>query len=256
MKESQDAYGQAMLDHLQGREAWEIVERDDGYVSLGAGPKLYFAEFRNWRPVERKAMRFVRGRVLDIGCGAGRVLLHLQGRGMEVVGIDNSPAAIRTCRLRGAKAAKVMSVGQIGPRLGTFDTILMLGGNLGLFGTPERARRILSRLHRVTTTKGRIIGASRDRTKDQDPEMRRYVQRNRRLGRLSGQSRIRIRYRHHVTPWFDYFRITPGELAELLDGTGWQLSRILDSENDLYVAVIEKQRSDGKRKPHTSGLER
>jgi hypothetical protein len=71
--------------------------------------------------------------------------------------------------------------------------------------------------------------------------MRRYVQRNQRLGRLSGQSRIRIRYRGYVTPWFDYFRITPGELSDLLDGTGWAIHRLLQSEDGLYVAVIDKQ---------------
>jgi SAM-dependent methyltransferase len=229
-----------MLDHLRGRQAWEIVERDDGYVSIGAGPELYFAEFKAWRPVERQAMRFVRGRVLDIGCGAGRAMLHLQKRGIDVVGIDNSPAAVQTCRLRGARAAHVMSVSQIGPKIGMFDTVLMLGGNLGLLGTPERARRILRRLHGITTGRGRIIGASRDRTKDRDPEMRRYADRNRRLGRLSGQSRIRIRYRGYVTPWFDFFRITPGELSGLLGGTGWEVQKLLQSEDGLYVAVIDK----------------
>jgi SAM-dependent methyltransferase len=235
-----------MLDYLRGQQAWEIVERDDGYVSIGAGPELYFAGFKDWRPVERQALRFVRGRVLDVGCGAGRALLHLQERGIDVVGIDNSPAAVRTCRLRGAHSAQVMSVGQVGPRLGMFDTILMLGGNLGLLGTPERARRILRRFHHITTDKGRIIGVSRDRTKDRDPDMRRYVQRNRRLGRLSGQSRVRIRYRGYMTPWFDYFRITPGELSELLDGTGWETRRLLQSDDSLYVAVIDKQTSNDK----------
>jgi hypothetical protein len=72
--------------------------------------------------------------------------------------------------------------------------------------------------------------------------MRRHVQRNRRLGRLSGQSRIRVRYRGYVTPWFDYFRITPGELSGLLNGTGWEVHRLLQSEDkSLYVAVIDKQ---------------
>ena len=42
---AQDAYGRAMLDHLEGREAWEIVERDDGYFYPGAGPDRYFAPF-------------------------------------------------------------------------------------------------------------------------------------------------------------------------------------------------------------------
>jgi SAM-dependent methyltransferase len=247
LRNSEDAYGQAMLDHLRGRQAWEIVERDDGYVSIGAGPELYFADFKDWRPVERQAMRFVKGRVLDVGCGAGRAMLYLQKRGVDVVGIDNSPAAVRTCQLRGAHSVHVMSVAQIGPTLGSFDTILMFGGNLGLLGTPERANRVLRRFGRITTDKGRIIGASRDRTVDRDPDMRRYVQRNRTLGRLSGQSRIRIRYRAYVTPWFDYFRITPGELSQLLDGTGWEITRLLQSEDGLYVAVIDKQMRHDKR---------
>jgi hypothetical protein len=60
LKGHEDAYGQAMLDHLRGRDAWEIVGRDDGF-SIGAGPKLYFAQFKDWRPVERRAIRYVRG---------------------------------------------------------------------------------------------------------------------------------------------------------------------------------------------------
>jgi hypothetical protein len=72
------------------------------------------------------------------------------------------------------------------------------------------------------------------------PDIAEYVRRNRKLGRLSGQSRIRIRYRRFVTPWFDFFRITPGELADLLDGTGW-LRRTLQSSDDLYIAVIDKR---------------
>lgn len=39
----EDAYGRAMLDHLEGRPVEEIVERDDGYIYVGAGPKLCFA---------------------------------------------------------------------------------------------------------------------------------------------------------------------------------------------------------------------
>jgi SAM-dependent methyltransferase len=84
-------------------------------------PKLYFAQFKDWRPVERRAIRYVRGRVLDVGCGAGRAMLHLQKRGLEVVGIDNSPAVMEACRLRGATNAHVMPIDRVSLDLGTFE---------------------------------------------------------------------------------------------------------------------------------------
>jgi SAM-dependent methyltransferase len=90
-----------MLDHLHGLEAWEIVEREDGFFSIGAGPELYFASHGEWRQVEREAISRARGRVLDVGCGAGRMMLHLREQGVPVTGIDISPAAIEACRRQG-----------------------------------------------------------------------------------------------------------------------------------------------------------
>jgi hypothetical protein len=44
------------------------------------------------------------------------------------------------------------------------------------------------------------------------------------------------------TPWFDYLMVSEEELAELITGTGWQLSRTIPSD-DTYVAVIDKAAS-------------
>jgi hypothetical protein len=70
-------------NHLEGRGGYEIVERDDGFFYPGAGPELYFAPFVHWRAHEKAAMRFVRGHILDVGCGAGRVCLYLQVEASE-----------------------------------------------------------------------------------------------------------------------------------------------------------------------------
>ena len=37
-------------------------------------------------------------KTIDLGCGAGNYAVYLAGRGFEVTGIDNSPAAIRIAR--------------------------------------------------------------------------------------------------------------------------------------------------------------
>jgi 2-polyprenyl-3-methyl-5-hydroxy-6-metoxy-1,4-benzoquinol methylase len=102
---ARDAYGQMMLALLDGEDALEIVERNDGFISASViGPKLYLAPFHRWPAHHRGAVRYTRGRILDVGAGGGRVALRLQERGHEVVAIDNSPGAIEVCRRRGVRS--------------------------------------------------------------------------------------------------------------------------------------------------------
>jgi SAM-dependent methyltransferase len=139
----------------------EVVERDDGCVFTGE-PAWYLAPFRAWSSQERRAMRFVRGRVLDLGCGAGRVGLHLQSRGHEVVGIDVSPLAVEIARQRGLADVRL---GTFDSAVGVderFDTILLLGNNLGLLAGDRQGRRLLRKLARVATDRGRILAGSYD----------------------------------------------------------------------------------------------
>jgi cyclopropane fatty-acyl-phospholipid synthase-like methyltransferase len=240
VKADQDAFGEMLLAAFEGHAEREIVERDDGFVNTCPPWDMYLRPFRRWPPHHRRAMRLVRGRVLDVGCGAGRVCLHLQQRGQEVVGIDISPGAVEVCRRRGVKDVRLCSIDDVDESLGTFDTIVMLGNNFGLFGGRTKARRLLRRFHALTTDRGRIVAETRDVYRTEDPAHLAYHERNRQRGRMAGQVRIRVRYRDHATPWFDYLMVSRDELDELVEGTGWRLARTLDSD-DTYVAVIEKR---------------
>jgi len=42
LKPEEDAYGQEIWAFYQGREVFEIVERDDGYIDATLSPKVYF----------------------------------------------------------------------------------------------------------------------------------------------------------------------------------------------------------------------
>jgi SAM-dependent methyltransferase len=238
---SDDGYGAMLLAaYERDPRTVEIVERDDGFISASAmGASHYLAPFRRWRPLDRRAMRFVRGRVLDVGCGAGRVCLHLQDRGHEVVGIDVSAGAVEVCRRRGVRDVRQLGIEDVDESLGRFDTIVLLGNNIGLLAGPEKGPGLLRRLHALTTERGRIVGESRDVSRTDDAAHLRYQQENLRRGRLPGQIRIRVRHRDAATPWFDYLMASPAELEHLLEGTGWRLSRTLDSD-DTYIAVIDK----------------
>lgn len=241
MRERDDAFGRALLDHLEGRRAHEVIERSDGYVDVAGGPKAYFEPFRRWTPVERQAMRYVRGRVLDVGVGAGRVALHLQARGHEVVGIDNSPLTVEVARRRGVKDARLLPFHDIGPELGVFDTVVMMCNNFGLFGSAAGARRMLRRLLGLTTGDARIVAGSRNPYGTDNPDHLVFHEQNRARGRMPGQLRLRTRHGLYRGRWFDYLLVSPDEMRKLADAGGWQVERLVEGDDDYYVGILRKR---------------
>jgi len=234
----EDAFGALLTDHLAGKRPIEVVERDDGFVFTGA-TGYWLAPRRAWWPQERRAMRLVRGRVLDVGCGAGRIGLDLQERGFDVVGLDLSPGAIAIARERGMADARAGTVSDTVRHNERFDTVLLLGNNVGLLGGEASGRRYLRELARVAVPGGRLLAGSFDPYDGASDAALRYQEHNRARGRMGGVERLRVRYRDLATPWYDVLFASREELAALADGTGWILRRFLD-EGAGYVAVLER----------------
>ncbi|MHC4665850.1 MAG: class I SAM-dependent methyltransferase [Planctomycetota bacterium] len=238
-RDNKDALGYALKAHLDGEPSFHILERIDGYLDV-VNVSLYFAEFEEWAYQQRKAMDYVKGRVLDVGCGAGRHALYLKSKGFRVLGIDESPLAISVCRARGLRNVKVLGITQISSDLGSFDTILMLGGNLGLLGGFKRARWLLRKFARITSDDGQIIAESLNPYAARNHFHKQYQKFNRNRGRMPGQLRLRLRYAGYATPWFDYLFVSPTELKRIVENTGWQIAHFIHSDSPFYVAILEK----------------
>lgn len=244
MDDDQDVYGHEIYNCFRGKCSCQTVECEYGYSSVSESPEEYFLEFDDWPLRQKKAMNYVRGRVLDIGCGAGRHSLYLQEKGFDVLGVDTSPMAVEVCKLRGLKKVKVMSIDDVGSEPGKFGTILMLGNNFGLFESFEKAKLLLEKLYKITEDNARIITESTDPYYSINPSYLQYLRLNRERGRMPGQMRVRIRYGDHVTPWFDYLYVSKAEMKEIVNGSGWKIKEFIDAENSegsVYVAVIEKE---------------
>ncbi len=98
-----DPMGKALVEALDGGVGCYQIEHDDGsLVSTEATEFLDTAQ--DWPPEVTDALSRLRGRVLDVGCGAGRHALYLQALGCEMIGLDPSPGAVDVCRRRGLDA--------------------------------------------------------------------------------------------------------------------------------------------------------
>ncbi|UCD96031.1 MAG: class I SAM-dependent methyltransferase [Candidatus Bathyarchaeota archaeon] len=236
----EDTYGQEIMAFHQGRKVSEVVERDDGYIEDSMSLSTYFSNYDDWAPKEQQAISFVQGRVLDIGCGAGRHALYLQKQGFTVLGIDISPLAIEVCRQKGLKNTEVTSIEDVAFPPDSFDTILMMGNNFGLFGNFEKARKLLNRFYTMTSEEALIIASSRDPYQTENSAHLQYHAHNKKNGRMGGQVRIRIRFGENIGRWFDYLLVSQAEMKEILSDTGWKVKQLLETENPDYFAIIEK----------------
>ena len=203
--------------------------------------KTYLSKYDVWPKIEKKALKLAKGRVLDVGCGAGRVSLFLQEKGVDATGIDSSPGAIEVCRRRELKAM-VMSIEEIkkfSPV--SFDTVFMFGNNFGLFGGAQMAKSLLKHMHERTSDDALILAESLDPYNTKDPVHLDYHKLNRKRGRMGGQLGIRMRFRNYVGNWLDYLLASRAEMRDIARGTGWKVSRFIEPNGSLYIGVIEKE---------------
>jgi SAM-dependent methyltransferase len=242
----EDAYGNNIADTFYGRGGgYDIIEREDGHFTVNGDSDAYTEAFDLWSSIQKEASRYVKGRVLDIGCGGGKHAIHFQQKGLEVTGMDNSPLALQICIERGLKNALLCDVLRLDETvINHLDTIYMWGNNFGLLQNAIVAKRFFQKCLRMCNKDAKILieTLNPDGKAFFMEDDKKYIAENRLNGRMGGQIRVRVRYRHFVTPWNDFFFVSKSELSEILEGTGWKITETFDDPSiDQFIAVIEQE---------------
>ena len=159
MMPDKDPMGRAIADfHSTGKAARlrvfsPMFDEDEIPVST------LFRPLDDMPAIEREALQQARGRILDVGAGAGCHSLALQEMDKQVTAIDISPLAVQTMRERGVMDVREQDFFTMD---GLFDTILMLMNGIGIVGTLSRMPAFFMQVDRMLAPDGQLLCDSSD----------------------------------------------------------------------------------------------
>lgn len=231
-----DAFGRMVEDcHHERLVERPVYRRDDGQVSE-AHLEGYFADYEEWSGLEKRMVEHVSGSVLELGCGAGRIALWAQGQGHAVLGVDRSPGAVRVARERGVERALVADMATL-PVDGGFDTLLVVGQQLGLGRSRAALEGTLSGLARVAKPGGRLVADLSDPTGPDARAESEYLERHA-VGDGLAYRRFRVEYDGLAGPWIDLLMASPDALAGVVARTPWTVEAVLAGDGPTYAVVL------------------
>ena len=156
-----DPMGAAILDFQKQGKAARLRVLSSMFEEDEMPVKHLFRSTREMPMLEQKALQLAKGRVLDIGAGAGCHALALQEKGLAVKAIDISPLSCEAMKLRGVKDAECINLFDDHLGMG-FDTILLLMNGTGIAGKIEHLPTLFLRLKALLNPGGQILIDSSD----------------------------------------------------------------------------------------------
>lgn len=233
-----DPMGLALTESLsESGAAPLLVERTDGHIST--------TDLRWWLglegsrpPVDFPALDWVRpGTALDIGCSTGRHLTHLGEHGVTAHGIDTCAPAVDIARAAGT-SAEVADVYTYSPPQ-PVDTVIALGGGLGIAGTKAKVPEFLRLLASWLTPGGSIITSSVD-WQATAAQHRGWIEAATWDRRHPGDVRVRLRYRDIVGGWFDWTWLYPETLEQSAHSCGLTITRTSRLNRAWYAVELTR----------------
>ena len=157
-----DLFGKAILDYQTNNSPEDLITETSISEADEMSVAYLFRNFSEMPKLEQKALQLAKGKVLDVGCGAGSHALDLQNeRKLEKTAIDISENAVKACQLRGIENVKVANILDLDSE-NKFDTILLLMNGTGIFGTLNETAKYLQKLKSLLNEGGQILIDSSD----------------------------------------------------------------------------------------------
>ncbi|MBE6341007.1 MAG: class I SAM-dependent methyltransferase [Bacteroidales bacterium] len=236
MEINKDPMGRAIADYQSNGKVARLRVFSPMFDEDEIPVKTLFRRYKEMPKIERRALDMSRGRVLDVGAGAGCHSLALQDKGIDVTAIDISPLSVATMRQRGVKNVVEQDFFTL---KGQYDTILMLMNGIGIVGRLERMAEFFKQLDILLAEGGQLLCDSSDICylyEDEDgvielPSEGYY-----------GEQTFRMQYKDVQGDSFPWIYIDADTLTQVANANGYNVDIVAEGEHYDYLARIVKRK--------------
>lgn len=227
-----DIFGLAMQDYLRG-ERGNMIRVD---TNLTEGEELsvdYLFRKENELPEwETIALSLCKGKILDVGAGAGCHSLILQHKGFDVKAIDIAPVAVECMKQQGIHA----ELKDYFKEEGKYDTLLFLMNGIGMALTIEGLENVFEQAKKLLNKGGQIILESSDIIYMFEEEDGSYViDLN---GAYYGEMEYTLTYKGVQGQPFPWLYVGYDLLSDKAEEAGFKLEFLYQGEEGNYLARL------------------
>lgn len=224
-----DIYGQALQDYFDGKREQKLWFNNNYGAPEEMPTEVFFRGETEMPEAELLALNLCRGKILDIGAGAGSHALVLQQRGFDVTALEISPGAAAVMQKRGVKTLVQQDIFQY--KTEKFDTLLLLMNGIGLTQNLAGLDRFLLHAKQLLLPGGQLIFDSSDIM---------YLYEDLLLPKTQyyGEIQYQYEYKNQRGDWFNWLYIDQKTLLKTALESSFQAEILYEDELDLYLAKL------------------
>jgi SAM-dependent methyltransferase len=221
-----DPLGKALLSYWNGDKSVKLIQEYRSGHKKSIPISVFFRNSKDFYPTEH-VLNYCRGRILVVGAGTGVHALELEKQAYDVTAVEVNPQAVQIMKERGVKDIRHCDFFQFSGE--TYDTILMLGHNIGICETISRINILLQRCKSLLVQNGQLLVNSVDES------LSTCVKEN---PGYPGEQEFRLIYKSNFGPWMRWLHIDFETLSRKASECGWVIERLVETKEGEFLAKL------------------
>ncbi len=221
-----DPFGQALLAYWRGNKSAHLIHEFKSGRKFSLPVSVFFRSTEDFFPTE-KAFEYCKGRILVVGAGTGVHAIELEQQGYEVTAIDVNSHAIKIMREKEIQDVRQKDFFQFEGEL--YDTILLLGHNIGICKTLNGIKKLLYRCESLLNPSGQLLMNSVDESVSSvDGDHQGYP----------GELEFRLSFEGDFGPWMHWLHVDIATLSSQAFKCGWSTEKLAFEKDGEYLARL------------------